>query len=320
MGFGAVDDADLGDDHKLVGCVGGPPPIDGTTRSAFGGDVSFPAQHGIAVPAASVGFGFAVAAPVGAAAATVLGVGVRIAVSAVAGIAVAAPVVIAAPAVPVVGLWAAGGVGGVGGGVVDGGQGVAVGDDLKKAVGEALAVVADSAGRCVASAVETPQGVVVVLECLAHQREADRVELGVQHTHPAGLIDKQRPTALAALTAQLALSSGGVVAGRELLGLVAQRLRRHHRGGFEQLGCGVDRVGAGAPRSVGEHSRVLDVQLAHRQAPSHVGHLGDLLADLDGAPGVALAHTRPADQRRAARTRTRGFERGGRCEQHCVCG
>ena len=147
---------------------------------------------------------------------------------------------------------------------------------------------------------------------MAHQREADWVELGVQHTHPGGLIDEQRRAPCAALTGQLGLPSGGVVTGRELLGLVAQRLGRHPRGGFEQLGSGVDRVGAGAPRSVGKHSRVLGIELARREAPSNIGHPGDLLAGLDGALGVALAHTRPAHQRAAARPSTGGFERCGR--------
>ena len=109
------------------------------------------------------------------------------------------------------------------------------------------------------------------------------------------------------------------MAGRELLGLVAQRLRRDLSSGFEQAGSGIDRVRARAPRSVGKHSRVLDVQLADCEAPRNIRHLCDLLADLGGAPGVALAHTRPLTQRRTARTRTRGFECGGRCEQHSVC-
>ena len=167
-------------------------------------------------------------------------------------------------------------------------------------------------GGTVASAVETPQCVVVVLERLAHQREADRVELGVQHTHPSRVVDEQRRTALTALTAQLALSSLRIVTGRERFGLFAQLLRRHLRGGFEQFCCGVDRVGAGAPLSVGEHSGVLGVQLARREPASDIGHLRDLLAGLDGALGVAPAQPRPAHQRTAARSRTGGFERSGR--------
>ena len=100
--------------------------------------------------------------------------------------------------------------------------------------------------------------------------------------------------------------------GREPAGLVAQRLGRHLRGGFEQLGCGIDRVGAGAPRSVGKYLGVLDVQLARREAACHVRHLGDLLAGLDGALGVALAQPRPAHQRSTARPRTGGLERSSR--------
>ncbi len=90
------------------------------------------------------------------------------------------------------------------------------------------------------------------------------------------------------------------MAGGKLLGLFTQRPGRDVGGGLKQFCSRIDRVGTGALGGVAKHSGVLDVQLAHREAASHVRHLRDLLTGLDGALRVLLAHTRPVEQRSAA--------------------
>ena len=240
-------------------------------------------------------------------------------VSVVGGVVVLAVWGVAVGIVPVIALWAAGGVGGACGGVLDGGQGVAVGEHFEDAVRKALAVVADLVWGAVAAAVLAPQGVVVVLDCLEHQREADRVESGVEHTHAGGLVDEQRSRAVAALAVQRGPDGVRVVAGHERLGVAAQHLRRDLGSGFEEVCGGVDGFGTGLACGVGEHGGMFGGELAHCEAACHIGHLGNLLADLDSALRVAGAHTRLVSQHRAARTRTRSFQRGGSAQQQRFC-